>query len=52
VLALIKPYSSVMVVSLVVFVATLAALYFWTRGQASVAPAFDDAGTPSEATYR
>jgi putative OPT family oligopeptide transporter len=52
VLALVKPYSSVMVVSLVVFTAALAALYFWTRGQASVAPAFDDAPTPDEATYR
>ena len=52
VLALVKPYSSVMVVSLVVFTASLAALYFWTRGQASVAPAFDDAPTPDEATYR
>jgi len=35
-----------------VFTAALAALYLWTRGQASVAPAFDDAETPSEATYR
>jgi len=52
VLALVQPYSSVMVVSLVVFTAALAALYLWTRGQASVAPAFDDAETPSEATYR
>jgi len=52
VLALVQPYSSVMVVSLVVFTAALAALYLWTRAQASVAPAFDDAETPSEATYR
>jgi len=52
VLALVQPYSSVMVVSLVVFTAALAALYLWTRGQASVAPALDDAETPSEATYR
>lgn len=52
VLALVQPYSSVMVVSMVVFAAAIAALYFWTRGQASVAPAFDDAPTPDEATYR
>jgi hypothetical protein len=41
-----------MAVSLVVFAAALAVLYFWTKGRASVAPAFDDAATPSEATYR
>jgi putative OPT family oligopeptide transporter len=52
VLALVQPYSSVMLVSLVVFAAALAALYLWTRSRASVAPAFDDAPTPDEATYR
>ena len=52
VLALVEPYGSVMAVSLVVFAAALAALYFWTKGRASVAPAFDDAPTPNEATYR
>src|SRR6476646_1887374 len=52
VLALVPAYGSVMAVSLVVFAAALAVLYFWTKGRASVAPAFDDAATPSEATYR
>src|SRR5947209_769001 len=52
VLALVEPYGSVMIVSLVVFSAAIAALYFWTKGRASVAPAFDDAPTPEEATYR
>jgi putative OPT family oligopeptide transporter len=51
VLALVEPYGSVMVVSLVVFAAAIAALYFWTRGRASVAPTFDDAATP-EPTFR
>ncbi|MFL6758589.1 OPT family oligopeptide transporter [Sphingomonas sp.] len=51
VLALVEPYSSVIVVSLVVFAIAIAALYLWTKGRASVAPAFDDAPTPSEATY-
>ena len=52
VLALVEPYASVMVVSLIVFAAAIAGLYVWTKGRASVAPAFDDAPTPSEATYR
>src|SRR5437868_6075459 len=52
VLALVEPYSSVIVVSIVVFSLAIAGLYFWTRGRASVAPAFDDAPTPPEATYR
>src|SRR4051794_1351890 len=52
VLALVEPYSSVILVSLVVFAIAIAALYVWTKGRASVAPAFDDAPTPSEATYR
>src|SRR4051794_8116044 len=52
VLALVEPYSSVMAVSLVVFALAIAALYLWTRSRASVAPAFDDAPTPDEATYR
>lgn len=52
VLALIEPYSSVMVVSLVVFSAAIAALYFWTRGRASDAPAPDDDAIVPEASYR
>src|SRR6059058_1668233 len=52
VLALVEPYGSVMIVSLVVFSAAIAALYVWTKGRASVAPAYDDAPTPDEATYR
>jgi len=52
VLALVQPYSSVMIVSLIVFAAAIAGLYVWTKGRASVAPAYDDAPTPDEATYR
>jgi putative OPT family oligopeptide transporter len=52
VLALIQPYSSVIIVSLVVFSAALAGLYFWTKSRASDAPSpTDEAGTP-EPTYR
>ncbi|HEX8938077.1 MAG TPA: oligopeptide transporter, OPT family [Sphingomicrobium sp.] len=51
VLALIEPYSWVKEVSIVVFALAIVALYFWTRGRASVAPAFDEAGTP-EPTFR
>jgi hypothetical protein len=52
VLALVQPYSSVILVSLVVFSAAVAGLYFWTKSRASDAPSpIDDAGTP-EPTYR
>ena len=33
VLALVEPYSSVMIVSLFVFAAAMAGLYFWTKGR-------------------
>ena len=53
VLALIEPYSAVMLVSLVVFSAAIAALYFWTQGRASDAPApADTAFPPTEAAPR
>ena len=53
VLALVEPYSAVMLVSLVVFSAAIAGLYFWTKGRASDAPApDDDADRATEATYR
>jgi putative OPT family oligopeptide transporter len=52
VLALVEPYSSVMLVSLVVFSGALAALYFWTKSRASDAPAPMDDGIAPEATYR
>lgn len=53
VLALIEPYPAVMVVSLVVFAAAIGALYFWTKGRASDAPAPDDAALPEpEASFR
>ena len=53
VLAVVQPYSSVIVVSLVVFAVAIAGLYLWTKGRASVAPAPDDVALPpSEATYR
>jgi putative OPT family oligopeptide transporter len=47
VLALVEPYSAVMIVSLIVFAAALGALYFWTKARASDAPApGDDAIVP------
>ena len=52
VLALVEPYSSVMIVSLVVFAAAIAGLYVWTKGRASVAPIPGDDTIVSEATYR
>lgn len=51
VLAVIPAYSSVILVSLIVFSVAIAGLYLWTKGRASVAPAFDEAGTP-EPTFR
>jgi putative OPT family oligopeptide transporter len=52
VFGLVEPYSAVMLVSLVVFSAAIAALYFWTRGKASDAPAPNDGPIVEEATYR
>src|SRR3954463_8046123 len=52
VLALVQPYSSVMIVSLVVFAAAIAGLYVWTKGRASVAPVPGDDAFVEEATYR
>jgi putative OPT family oligopeptide transporter len=52
VFGLIQPYSAVMLVSLVVFSAAIGALYFWTKGKASDAPAPADDGIAAEATYR
>jgi putative OPT family oligopeptide transporter len=53
VFALTAPYSAVMVVSLVVFSAAIAALYFWTKSRATDAPAAaDDAFPPTEAAPR
>jgi len=52
VLALVEPYSSVMIVSLVVFAAAIAGLYVWTKARASVAPVPGDDAFVQEATYR
>jgi len=52
VLALVEPYGSVMIVSLVVFAAAIAGLYVWTKGRASVAPVPGDDAFVQEATYR
>jgi len=52
VLALIQPYSAVMVVSVIVFAAAIAGLYLWTKSRSSDAPApADDAAVP-EPTFR
>jgi hypothetical protein len=52
VFGLVESYSTVMVVSLVVFSAAIGGLYFWTKGKASDAPAPDDGAIVEEATYR
>jgi len=53
VFALVSAYPSVILVSLVVFAAAIAALYLWTKGRASDAPApGDDAFVVDEASYR
>jgi putative OPT family oligopeptide transporter len=53
VLALVEPYSQVMIVSLVVFVVAIGGLYFWTKNRATDAPApGDTAFPPTEAAPR
>jgi putative OPT family oligopeptide transporter len=52
VFALVQPYSAVMVVSLVVFSAAIAGLYFWTKNRASDAPAPGDRAATIEPDYR
>jgi putative OPT family oligopeptide transporter len=52
VLALIEPYSAVMLVSLVVFALAIAGLYFWTKARASDAPAPGDDAMVPEPSYR
>jgi len=52
VLALVEPYSAVMIVSLIVFAAALAGLYFWTKSRASDAPAPGDDAVVPEPSYR
>jgi putative OPT family oligopeptide transporter len=52
VLALVEPYSSVIMVSVVVFAVAILGLYVWTKGRASVAPIAGDDAIVQEATYR
>jgi len=52
VLALVEPYSSVMMVSLAVFALALTGLYFWTKSRASNAPAPNDDAVVPEPSYR
>ena len=52
VLALVQPYSAVMIVSLLVFAVSVGGLYFWTKSRASDAPAPDDDAIAPEASYR
>ena len=52
VFALIEPYSSVMIVSIVVFSAAIGALYFWTKSRASDAPAPGDDAEVPEPSFR
>jgi putative OPT family oligopeptide transporter len=52
VLALVQPYSAVILVSVVVFALAIVGLYFWTKGRASVAPVPGDDAIAPEATYR
>ena len=48
VFGLVEPYPAVMLVSVIVFSAAIAALYFWTRSKATDAPAPADAGFPGQ----
>src|SRR3954467_8131051 len=52
VFGLVEPYSSVMVVSLIVFAGAIGALYFWTRSRASDAPAPGDDAYAPEPDFR
>ena len=53
VFALVEPYPAVMLVSLVVFSLAIGALYYWTKGRATDAPAPGDvAFPPTEAAPR
>jgi putative OPT family oligopeptide transporter len=52
VLALTAPYSAVMLVSVVVFAAAIAVLYYWTKGRASDAPAPGDHAATPEPDFR
>ena len=52
VFALVPAYSSVILVSLMVFAAGVAGLYIWTKSRASDAPAPGDDAIAPEATYR
>ena len=52
VFGLVPAYSSVMLVSLIVFASAIGALYLWTKSRASDAPAPADDGIAQEATYR
>ncbi len=52
ILALVEPYSSVMLVSLLVFCLAIGALYFWTKGRASDAPAPADHALTPEPEFR
>ena len=52
VLALVEPYSAVMIVSLIVFTGAIGALYFWTKGRASDAPAPADHAPTLEPEFR
>jgi hypothetical protein len=52
VFGLVEAYPAVMPVSLVVFAAAIGALYFWTKGRASDAPAPGDDAYAPEADFR
>ncbi|MFL6742095.1 MAG: OPT/YSL family transporter, partial [Sphingomicrobium sp.] len=52
VFGLVEAYPAVMLVSLLVFTAAIGALYFWTRGRASDAPAPGDDAIVPEADFR
>jgi putative OPT family oligopeptide transporter len=52
VLALVEPYSMVMWASLIVFALAIVALYFWTQGRASDAPAPADHALTPEPDFR
>jgi uncharacterized integral membrane protein len=51
-LALVKDFAWAVPLGLVLFAAAVAALYIWTKGQASGAPPTDQFEEPREATFR
>ena len=52
VIAIVEPYSSVILVSMAVFAIAIAGLYVWTKGRATVAPVPGDDAEMPEPSFR